>query len=404
MNDLEIEEQLEKVLDELNQTKGVEGSIIISSSGEVLKHTLRYSGEVALFGPMSQVIVSSSQRLLGSADLGQMEKVLLESKKGKSLFLQFEKVHLIILIEKNANLGMVMRASHRASPQIIDITRDLVVEEPVVEEITVPETVEEGKVPEVAVEITESMAEEEVVPEPEVTVEAEAASEPEVAEPIPKPTPEPELIEEPEVIPEPVEAKPEAPPIQFEDLKESPVKAEEPSVVEPEVEEKTAAIPSIRPPISLPTLPTEVQVPDDPEGRSYLILEIYESIFLSMTIGASKIMGVSPARGLTKQFLPSHEYKELLDGVDVKRNAAIDFDVVKKNADKIPVEEREAVFLKDFSQIIKVVTDNYGRVMGYDAFRGMVRPEFKAINASFGEAMAKLGINDKMHPELQKLL
>ncbi|HMK54862.1 MAG TPA: roadblock/LC7 domain-containing protein [Methanobacteriaceae archaeon] len=425
MSDLEIEEQLEKVLKELNQTKGVEGSIIINSVGDVLKHTLRYSGDIDLFGPMAQIIDSSSQRLLGSAGLGQMEKVLLESKKGKSLFLQFEKVHLIILIEKKANLGMVMRAAHQASPQIIEITRDMVVEEPVAMEVEVPEVEVEETSKEV---VAEEKIEAQVVAEEKVDAEVVAESETKITEPISEPTKpisESEIISEPEIVPEPtpepiiepVEAKPQAAKMQVENLKEpgleKPAVTEKLSEVkkpseitpeEPKKEEPSELIPSIRPPISLPTLPTEVIVPDNAKDRSDLILEIYETLFMAMAIGASKVMGVSPARGLTKKFLPSREYKELLNGVDVKNNAAIDFAALKKNAEKIPINNREEIFLRDFSQIIKVITDNYGKVMGYDAFRGMVRSEFQAINNSFGEAMDQLGIKEKMHPELQKLL
>ncbi len=44
-----------------------------------------------------------------------------------------------------------------------------------------------------------------------------------------------------------------------------------------------------------------------------------------MSIGASKIMGVAPARGLTQKFLPYEECKILLDGVKVKSNSTIDF-------------------------------------------------------------------------------
>ncbi|HNS25646.1 MAG TPA: hypothetical protein PKK85_06205, partial [Methanobacteriaceae archaeon] len=157
-------------------------------------------------------------------------------------------------------------------------------------------------------------------------------------------------------------------------------------------------------PQSLPDLPDSVVIPDDPLGRTDLMVEIYETLFLAMSIGASKIMGVSPARGLTKQFLPFNECKKLLEGVDVKSNAVIDFEALRVNAEKIKVEDREAVFLKDFSRIISVITDNYGKVMGYDAFRGMVRSEFRAINDSYGDAMDELGIKGKMHPELQKLL
>ena len=70
---------------------------------------------------------------------------------------------------------------------------------------------------------------------------------------------------------------------------------------------------------------------------------------------------------------------------------------------KIPVEERETQFIEDFTKIIDVVTDNYGKVMGYGAFRGMVRPEFKIITESYGIVMDKLGIKDKMHREMAEL-
>lgn len=410
-----MEEGLETVLDELNQTKGVEGAIIVSAVGEVLKHNLKSSGDLALFGPMAQVIDSSSQRLLGSAGLGEMEKVLLESKKGKSLFLQLKKVHLIILIEKNANLGMIMMAAHRVSPRIIEITQDmeLVEVEPSAPEVTVEKPVLES--------VEESIPEEALVkePVPEVTlvepvvetsgemVEAEVSAK-EVSEDVLKTDGVPEeVVAEAQTIPD-EESVTEA-----EISTVTEVKSSDEQVIEEEAEVESAkpveekpsgVIPTIKPPISLPDLPESVVIPDDPPGRADLIIEIYEALFLAMAIGASKIMGVSPARGLTKQFLPSSECKELLEGVDIKSNAVIDFDALRANTEKIKVEDRESVFLRDFSQIITVITDNYGKVMGYDAFRGMVRSEFKAINDSYGEAMDKLGIKGKMHPELQKLL
>jgi len=412
-----MEEGLETVLDELSQTKGVEGAIIVSAVGKVLKHNLKSSGDLALFGPMAQVIDSSSQRLLGSAGLGEMEKVLLESKKGKSLFLQLKKVHLIILIEKNANLGMVMMAAHRVSPRIIEITQDmeLVQVEPSTPEVTVEEPVLES--------VEESIPEEALVkePVPVVTlvepvvetsgemVEAEVSAK-EVSEDVLKTDAIPEeVVAEAQTIPD-EESVTEAEISTITKVKSSDEQViEEEAEVEVEsaepVEEKpSGVIPTIKPPISLPDLPESVVIPDDPPGRADLIIEIYEALFLAMAIGASKIMGVSPARGLTKQFLPSSECKELLKGVDIKSNAVIDFDALRANAEKIKVEDRESVFLRDFSQIITVITDNYGKVMGYDAFRGMVRSEFKAINDSYGEAMDKLGIKGKMHPELQKLL
>ena len=163
------------------------------------------------------------------------------------------------------------------------------------------------------------------------------------------------------------------------------------------------SIPVIKPPIAFPDLKTVVEVPKNIDERAELILDIYEAIFRAMSIGASKIMGVAPARGLTQKFLPSENCKKLLDGVNVKSNSTIDFNKIRENAMKIPVEERESQFIEDFTKIIEVVTDNYGKVMGYGAFRGMVRPEFKIITESYGIVMDKLGIKDKMHREMAEL-
>jgi hypothetical protein len=137
--------------------------------------------------------------------------------------------------------------------------------------------------------------------------------------------------------------------------------------------------------------------------KSDLILDIYEAIFKAMSIGASKIMGVAPARGLTQKFLPFEQCQKLLDGVNVKSNSTIDFKKIRENASKIPIEERDSQFIEDFTKILEIVTDNYGKVMGYGAFRGMVRPEFKKITDSYGPVIIKLGIANKLHPEISEL-
>lgn len=120
-----------------------------------------------------------------------------------------------------------------------------------------------------------------------------------------------------------------------------------------------------------------------------------------MSIGASKIMGVAPARGLTSKFLPVEDCRKLLDGVDVKSNSTIDFNKIKENAEKIPLDEREQSFKENFGKIINIITENYGKVMGYAAFRAMIRPEFKIINESYGHLLDNLGIKEQLHPELR---
>jgi len=435
MIDSPLKTQLEKATLALDKTADIEGILIVAIDGRILHHNLRVDVDINLFGPMSQVISNSSSRLLNSSGQGEMERVLVESSGGKALFLGLENAHLIILMQNSANVGLVMVNAKRASEKINEATHDLELEVP--EEVPVEEEpVEEITAEEVPVE--QEPSEEiptEMVPSEEIPVKEEITEEIPIevpAEEIPvgdtsqepvateeaslegvksdetlvEETPGKELVEESsgeikakagtgevgeleEAFPETIEAELETP-------------EEEPEIVE-EPEETKPGIPSVKPPISFPTLPEHVEVPDDPEKRSELVLDIYEKIFLAMSMGAAKIMGVAPARGLTKQFLPFEKCPKLLHNVNLKSNATIDFAQIRKNAQEIPVPERDEMVIKDFSRMIEIITENYGRVMGYEAFRGMVRAEFLSIKKSYGDAMDTLNIKKNMHPEIAHL-
>jgi Uncharacterized distant relative of homeotic protein bithoraxoid len=136
MTDTHLKMQLEKATVDLDKTTDVEGILIVASDGRILHHNLRVDVDINLFGPMSQVISSSSLRLLDSSGQGKMERVLVESSGGKALFLGLENVHLIILMQDTANVGMVMVTAKRASQKIHELTHDLELEVP---EIPIPE-------------------------------------------------------------------------------------------------------------------------------------------------------------------------------------------------------------------------------------------------------------------------
>ncbi|AXV40853.1 roadblock/LC7 domain-containing protein [Methanobacterium sp. BAmetb5] len=471
MTDTHLKMQLEKATVDLDKTTDVEGILVVANDGRILHHNLRVDVDINLFSPMSQVISSSSLRLLNSSGQGDMERVLVESSGGKILFLGVENGHLIILMRNTANVGMVLVNAKRASLKINETTHDLTLEVPETKEISpekIPEELPDQEIPVENVPVekgTEEIPVKEVsvegIPQASESSEDVAPEQPPVEIPVEKETPEESLTADTETgeIPEETPAELEVPVSKTDDKpseieqksileRAEEITAESLEVSEPEstelsVEEKTVpetrkeletkveeevtgieteveteveepesvaevkeaepTIPTVKPPISFPSLPKQVEIPDDAEKRADLILEIYEYIFLAMSLGAAKIMGVAPARGLTKKFLPFDKCKRLLENVDLKSNATIDFAQIKENAREIPIEEREKIFIQDFNRIIEVITENYGKVMGYEAFRAMVRPEFMEIKNSYGEAMDKLDIKGKMHPEIAHL-
>lgn len=470
-----IENQLTKILSDLNKIDGVNSSLIADSNGNVICHNMTRRTDTSLFGSMAHVITSSSKRLLNSANQGEIERVLVESDGGKALFLHLGNVHFIVLMEISANVGLVMVSAKRSALEIIELTKDMISIEPVGEEaiatsemetpvisqeieifevdktekiaeledeavelsekseidkiieteelehkdieeivdkITETEGIEEAFDKVVGTEKLDEMRESEEFKALNITeakeklaeiLETETEEKPETGEAIPVES-ENEIIEESEtenidILPETEEAS-----VKSETETESITKeVEAQEGIQEEIEEPESSLPVIKPPISFPKLPEDVKIPSGDKEKSDLILDIYESIFLAMSIGASKIMGVAPARGLIQRFLPLKDCKSLLNGVDVKSNSVVDFDKIRGNAENIPLTERGSTLITDFSKIISIITENYGKVMGYGAFRGIVRAEFKIIMTSYGKAMEELGIKDNIHPELADL-
>ena len=420
MIDTPLKTQLEKATLDLDKTTDVEGILIVARDGRILHHNLRVDVDINLFGPMSQVISNSSHRLLSSSGQGELERVLVESSGGKALFLGLKNAHLIILMLDSANVGLVMVNAKRASKLINEVTQDLELEVPAeipekapekipettTEEIPteqIPETTTDEVPLEEVAEISETETVVEEVPEEKALVEGIKAEDEAVK------IPEEIVLEsEKHVVEEVTATKDTATKLEAQELEkpavdETIIEDAKPKAIKTEPQELKPPIPSVKPPISFPSLPKDVQVSDEPEKRSELILDIYEAIFLAMALGAAKIMGVAPARGLTKQFLPFKKCQRLLHNVELKSNATIDFAQIKENAAEIPLTEREKVFIQDFSRMIDVITENYGRVMGYEAFRGMVRTEFLEIKKSYGNAMDVLNIKEKIHPEIAQL-
>jgi len=391
MEDNKLNVELERIVNDLGKVEGVEGALIVDSNEKILSQRILQNVDISLFGPMAHVITSSSKRLLSSSNQGNIQRVLVESKNGKALFFDLGNVHFVVLMKNRANVGLIMVSSKRAAKKIKELIKDLKVvikpEEKMQEPLKVKNIIVEEEPVELSINTKESQKIE--IPGPKF---------------IPEVNNEPlisihETEENSETQLEASEAKVEIEPVKVRDSTETfPVKEELKTQVKTE---KT--IPVIKPPIAFPEIKRVIETPDNIEERADLILDIYEAIFRAMSIGASKIMGVAPARGLTQKFLPLEHCKKLLDGVNVKSNSTIDFNKIRENANKIPIDERESQFTDDFTKIIDVVTENYGKVMGYGAFRGMVRPEFKIIADSYGPVMQKLGITDKMHPEMVKL-
>ncbi|MBU4534606.1 MAG: hypothetical protein KKF16_01980 [Euryarchaeota archaeon] len=419
-----LKNKLEKKLSVIKKIEGVEGTLVVDNQGNVLYSDL-HAQDDSLFGSMANIISNSSLKLLQYTRQGSGERILVESSQGKALFLSLKKAHLLILTNKKANIGRLMLTSKKLAlkiqemPEIKSLESTATVKTEEIHPIKFKKESEDA--------ITSVIDEKELVASsPAGFIEKESDIVKEKAAVLgedestaSKSEIESSLSEDSVMEKEMVEDREDESIEEYSNVLEtsdngnidesvikdpSPLEITEDTPVEIEEKEAFMEIPVIKPPISFPELPDEIIIPLDLEEKSKLIIDIYESILLAMSIGASKIMGVSPARGMLKKSLPLDQCPELLEGVDVKSNSVLEFDKIRKNLEKYPLENRVEQSINDLSILISAITNNYGRVMGYDAFRGMIRVEFKKIYISFGVAMEELDIKSKIHPELKELL
>ena len=87
MEDNNLNVELERIVNDLGKVEGVEGGLIVDYNGAILHQRILQDIDISLFGPMANVITSSSKRLLNSSNEGGIQRVLVESKNGKALFL-----------------------------------------------------------------------------------------------------------------------------------------------------------------------------------------------------------------------------------------------------------------------------------------------------------------------------
>ncbi len=333
---------MDNAVDSLHKLQGVVGILIIDDEGNTLSSTLASSIDASLYESMTIALSGSSRELLKYTLQGELEKILIESEKGKIIISRCDDLNLVVISEDQVNLGLLNVEIRRAVRRV----RGKEVEIP---ELVTPKEISPAKAP---VKAPPVRPHEEEIPAP--------------------PLPE---------IPELVTLK-EAPPAK------APVKA-------PPVRPKREEIPI--PP--LPEIPEKIEIPDNPVERARLMLDIYNTLLMSISISASRISGIAPTRGLFKKFLPGGDFP-LLSEVEIKKDVTLDVEKLRSNMEKIPPEERGEYLKENFSTIMNRIVDGYVDVMGYKPLRGMMRKEVRRVMEGYGNAMEELGIKETIPQQL----
>ena len=114
-------EMLEKILNDINNIGGVEGSAVASRDGLLICSTLKKS-HAETFAAMSATMMGAAETATTELGKGIPDRVIVESKNGKIIGTGAgSRALLIVMTEPNASLGLILIETAKASEKIKEV-------------------------------------------------------------------------------------------------------------------------------------------------------------------------------------------------------------------------------------------------------------------------------------------
>jgi predicted regulator of Ras-like GTPase activity (Roadblock/LC7/MglB family) len=96
-----------QVLNELNKTSGVTGSMVVGNDGIVIAADLEATYEVETIGALAASIQANIQKSLDRLDTSSLKQVTIEAEQGKLFFTDAGLGILVVTTAKDVNIGLI---------------------------------------------------------------------------------------------------------------------------------------------------------------------------------------------------------------------------------------------------------------------------------------------------------
>lgn len=95
------------VLNELNKTSGITGSMVVGKDGIVIAADLQESLECETVGALAASITTNIQKSLDRLNSTPLSQVTIEAEEGKLFFSNADVGILVVTTEKKVNIGLI---------------------------------------------------------------------------------------------------------------------------------------------------------------------------------------------------------------------------------------------------------------------------------------------------------
>jgi uncharacterized protein len=98
---------MHKILTELNKMRGVRGSMLVGKDGMLIASDLKVEVNDEAIGAVASNVLAALRRALERMQLGEFKRYVVSGKAARIAMYQVGPAILMLLLEKDANLGLI---------------------------------------------------------------------------------------------------------------------------------------------------------------------------------------------------------------------------------------------------------------------------------------------------------
>ena len=117
-----IDKLIEEILDNFNHSvEGIRASVVATSDGLPIASAIREDVDLAVVAALGAAIMGSSKSTVGTIGLKDYSYTMINAHDGKIVVGAFSAACLIVVLEPNANIGLVLIAVNNIKKEIENI-------------------------------------------------------------------------------------------------------------------------------------------------------------------------------------------------------------------------------------------------------------------------------------------
>lgn len=111
---------MQDILNQLNKTQGVQGSLVVNKDGIVVASEFGIDADETEIGAVASSILSALEGAIKHVKIGKLKRYVVTGSDCKIVIVQTDPALLLVLVDREVNLGMINVEIQSAMAELVE--------------------------------------------------------------------------------------------------------------------------------------------------------------------------------------------------------------------------------------------------------------------------------------------